>query len=870
MTERTPPSRALQALTAAALALPGMTPAKAQDAPSFNLEYGHYDEGKRDLDGQSYKALNLKPLEVDSFSLQGVVPLGDRLRLKGEFAQDSWSGATPVVTVPSAAVQAQLLSGASSPNFFHIDRNGTPYVVDFNDYDPGTDTYGHVAHPGLVHVMASASPETRRQWDGSASYEWDRAELSVGGGISDEHDYLSRFVNVGGKFDFNNKLTVLNWGASATRNRIRASIAANSAADTGDFTDQIRTFQGQPTIFGRRKDFAADAGVTQILSQNALIQADIGYTRSSGFLENPYKAVLFAFNDPDEPFDNSGLKYIPIKGSLEQRPNLRAQWAANLRFAQHLGRGDGALHFNYRYFRDDWGIRSHTLEASFEQPLPGGWLITPDVRYYTQTAANFYAPYFLFDEAIPAHPGGPLDRTQIPLKYFSSDERLSAFGALSGSLAVQKSLGHGIAFDLSYEYYVHKGGLKLGGGGEPAYADFHSSLFTAGLAVDLARRQDELTPVGAEGSSRHPADIVGVTPAGLLMPDVLRSGGFALSAALLSESWKKPVEFDGRSVGNDELIANACGAAACTLAPINGGSNAVKFDFSHAVLPRLTLTVSPKYVERSMTLVEVFPDSLGALPPLGGPSGSGRHSSSSWGDTSVLASFDLMPGLTTGHARVAAGLSVPTGQAGRRVNGKTDFVGYGLQSGSGTWDVLAGADIQGVRGVFRAGAELSTVKRMGHANSFGYRLGDQLRGDLWAGADIVPWLTMTARVEARQEGRIHGAYEDHLEKNVPFTELQHVDYDVNGDGVVDAQDVDYVTVYRDALVPHVVSSPDDLAANHGGSFVDAGVGLSIHALGGPFNGDSVSVEWLRPVFTNAYGYQLRRGTQISAKATIAL
>src|SRR3954468_6914530 len=154
VTDQERPSRAVQALTAAALALPGMAAANAADAPSFNVQYGHYEEGKRDLDGQTYKALNLKPLRVDSFAVQGVVPLTDRLTLRADFTQDSWSGATPVVSLPGAAVKAQLLSGASSPNFYHIDRNGVPYVVDFSDDDPATDTFAHTAHPGLVHVMA--------------------------------------------------------------------------------------------------------------------------------------------------------------------------------------------------------------------------------------------------------------------------------------------------------------------------------------------------------------------------------------------------------------------------------------------------------------------------------------------------------------------------------------------------------------------------------------------------------------------------------------------------------------------------------------------------------------------------------------------
>src|SRR5256885_2848799 len=152
VTERETPSRALQALTAAALALPGMTAAHAADAPSFSVEFGHYEEGKRDLDGQSYSRLKLKPLEVDSFAVEGVVPISGRTTFKGHFAQDSWSGATPVVSLPGAAVAAQLLSGASSPTFYYLDQNGTPVVVDFDNCDADTNTCAFTPHPGLVHI----------------------------------------------------------------------------------------------------------------------------------------------------------------------------------------------------------------------------------------------------------------------------------------------------------------------------------------------------------------------------------------------------------------------------------------------------------------------------------------------------------------------------------------------------------------------------------------------------------------------------------------------------------------------------------------------------------------------------------------------
>jgi hypothetical protein len=827
-------SSALRALTAAALALPGMTPANAQDGPQLNLQYGHYAEGERNLDGQSYSALGLKPIEVDSFALQSVIPLTDRLNLNANFTQDSWSGATPVASLPSAAVQTQILSGASSPNFFEIDRQGTPYVVDFNDYDPDTDTYAAYPHPGLVHVMAQASPETRRQWDGGASYEWNRAELTVGGGISDEHDFLSRFVNASGTVNFNNKLTVVNWGVSAAFDRIRAAIAANSAADAGNYAGQIHDVDGQPTIFGHRADVAANIGVTQILDTSALIQADLGYTRSSGFLENPYKAVIFAFNDPDVPFDDQGLKYIPIKGSLEQRPDVRNQWAVNIRLAQHIAATDAALHLRYRFYRDSWKIHSQTIELSLDQPLGHGWMLTPDIRYYTQSAAFFYAPYFTFDEPFPAHPGGPLERDKIPINYFSSDERLSAFGALTGSLSLQKTLGHGVALDVSYEYYTHKGGLKLGGGGEPSYANFNSRLFTAGLSMDLERREAELSSRQAGGSPPSTAALLTMRPPGLMLPDITTAGTLALDAQFSGTSFKGPLEFNGHALTPADVTLKSCGAVLCRLAPISGGRNDLEFDLSYALTPRLAFTVSPRYVERSLTLVDAEP--VYFIGPIGGPSGAGRHSTSGWGDTSLLASYELTSS-PHAHVRLGAGLSAPTGDAGLKLNGKTDFVSYSLETGSGTWDALGALDIEGDSGPASAGLELSATRRFG-TNAYGYRLGNEVRADFWAGIDALPWLNLAARVHYDEQGRIHGQYEDHLEHG--------------------------------SEVPHVIASADDLPGNHGGGEIECGANVNVHASAGPLKGDRLSVEWLQPVSSGLNGYQLRRGGTVNAKVTIPI
>jgi len=52
---------------------------------------------------------------------------------------------------------------------------------------------------------------------------------------------------------------------------------------------------------------------------------------------------------------------------------------------------------------DDWGVDSHTFDFHWRQPLGTRWYIQPHLRYYTQTAADFYRPYLLNGTPLPDH-----------------------------------------------------------------------------------------------------------------------------------------------------------------------------------------------------------------------------------------------------------------------------------------------------------------------------------------------------------------------------------------------------------------------------------------------------------------------------------
>jgi len=50
---------------------------------------------------------------------------------------------------------------------------------------------------------------------------------------------------------------------------------------------------------------------------------------------------------------------------------------------------------------DDWGIDSNTIDASYRWRLDNGYYIQPGLRFYDQTAADFYRYFLLDTDTIP-------------------------------------------------------------------------------------------------------------------------------------------------------------------------------------------------------------------------------------------------------------------------------------------------------------------------------------------------------------------------------------------------------------------------------------------------------------------------------------
>lgn len=286
------------------------------------------------------------------------------------------------------ALQHETMSGAS-PWYIEPDLNGKPVVV-------------------MSGATSSQSKrlinEERNSIQSKLNLYRGPHRLSLTSGYSKEKDYRSIQAGLEVAKEFNQGMTTLEAGAGFTNNTLNPT-------DAKKYQRKSRYHNHETSLYG---------GLTQILNRHSLLQLSVNYSQENGFLSDPYKFV-----------------YLGTKLAPDSRPERRRKFALLSRYRYYIEPLDAAVHVDYRFFRDSWGIHSNTLKLAWHQTLSHGWKITPSIRYYDQSQADFYLPFSYI---------GP------PSNLYSSDYRLSPFGSISGGLRIDKTFG-GWQFALMYEYY---------------------------------------------------------------------------------------------------------------------------------------------------------------------------------------------------------------------------------------------------------------------------------------------------------------------------------------------------------------------------------------------------------------------------------
>jgi Protein of unknown function (DUF3570) len=885
----------LHTLTAAALILPGLLQpsAHAADDDEVDFQYSYYQEGKRDISALLYNQLTntnqvikppylYHPIEADSLRGTLKTSLSDRVKFAFNYTQDTWSGATPIGTAPSASTANRAKTDLYNPS---VIVGATPYIKDIaNAYfdaqgNPlfilGFDSFGNPSvaakNTQLTHVMSYASPEVRKQGDFNLRYEWDEAAIEGGGGLSVENDYESRFVNLGGRLDFNQKHTSVNLGLSYTNSQTKALLdpANISFLYTEPYRDQIEDIVDKnggrvgAILRGNRQDWSTQLGLTHILNPDALVSTTIGYTRSTGFMENPYKVVYLFFADPQSA-GSQGEINASVASVIEQRPDVRNQLSWNAKYVQHITPLDAALHLNYQFSHDDWGINAHTFDAEWIQPLGSGWTLAPRARYYTQDAANFYTPYLL-NPAINPITGGPIGS-------FSSDQRLSGFGSLSGGLTLSKQFAKGVSFEAGFEYYTHQGSLKLGGGGEDKFADYDYYTANAALKLNL-----EALGSSGDGSSQHKHHVHSSNaPAGVLFSHALdKAGDFMVGYRYMYGRQSGDLLHGTEPISsNEDLIANGCGTYEpdghneCAARPFEMDMYMHMLDLMYAPTDWLTLMVMPQFVDMEM--------GVGAIPGAAVNTGGhnhggavGTHATGGVGDTGLYAISKLWDS-PNHHLHLTTGFSAPSGDVDLKLRSLRPNVPirpmhFHMQLGSGTWDFKPSLTYTGQMEAWSWGAQLGGTLRLEDQNQTGYALGNIFQTSAWGGYQLTNWLTATVRGVYTWEGQIKG---DYIMRHRVCNRSNYEYADGNGGIFFDETSFNICTTtkneFDNRLYANLHKGTYDNPSNYGGSYVDVGFGLNVNIPNGAFVGHSLKFEWLQPAYTDVNGYQLDRSGSLSA------
>lgn len=303
------------------------------------------------------------------------------------------------------------LSGAS-PNGATPWTAAQTFVVPIKDADAATGASGVIVKnpiTGKFERRYTIAPNTLpvdtafRDQRGAVDVGFSTAlapntKLNLGVNGSKEKDFTSLSGRIGIAQDLNNKATTLSLGVNFEHDKINpfhdipVPLSNMSGVESGNASDT-------------KTVFSVVAGVTQILRPNWLVQLNYSFGKANGYQNDPYRLLSVL-----DPVTGAPQRYV-----YESRPDSRTRQSIYL--GTKLALGSFVTDASARYYHDNWGINSITLDVAEHIPLGRKFYVEPRVRYYHQSAADFFSYYLPSNAALPV--------------YASADSRLDSFNALT-------------------------------------------------------------------------------------------------------------------------------------------------------------------------------------------------------------------------------------------------------------------------------------------------------------------------------------------------------------------------------------------------------------------------------------------------------
>ncbi len=234
---------------------------------------------------------------------------------------------------------------------------------------------------GIDHYTSASSDKVDLKANSSASYADTRiypsltwsmenekkgTTFSAGVSSSSEFDYQSLGANIG----FSKKTKDRNGEFSARLQGYFDQVHLIAP-------EELRGISGvKDQGSSSRTTMAASLSWSQVINKNLQVAFLADLVNQQGFLSLPFYRVYFADGSVHQ----------------EQLPDRRFKLPLGIRANYFLG-DRFIIRTYYRYYKDDWGISSHTVNLEVPVKITPFFSISPFYRFYNQTATKYFAGY---------------------------------------------------------------------------------------------------------------------------------------------------------------------------------------------------------------------------------------------------------------------------------------------------------------------------------------------------------------------------------------------------------------------------------------------------------------------------------------------
>ena len=262
-----------------------------------------------------------------------------------------------------------------------------------------------------------------------------------------------------------------------------------------------------------------------------------------------------------------------------------------------------------------------------------------------------------------------------------------------------------------------------------------------------------------------------------------------------------------RSGTTDVTAASQLGMMKYGMVPTKMTMDMHMFGVMHAVSDKWTLMGMFNYLDNDMDMLMMSGMTASA-------------ESSGLSDLKISGLYDLKTWDHDRRMHLNLGLSLPTGDIDER-DSSGNVLGYPMQLGSGTWDLLPGITYLGQSGDYSYGAQASGVIRIGD-NDRNYALGDSFAATIWGARKMSDSLSLSVRL-----------------KSINSTNI-------------DGEDADIA-----ARLAGMMDSPSFDPNSRGREEVNVGLGLNYYVRNGQLKGHRFAVEWETPIKEDLDGVQMK-------------